>query len=236
MLMAGAVETRIIPYGVDLSIFKPADQSAARRALNLPLDAHILLFSAASIRQNPFKDYLTMRQAVERVAASMDNQQVIFLALGEDAPSEHLSATTQIRFIPYQADLRQIALFYQASDLYIHAAKADTFPNAVLEALACGVPVVGSTVGGIPEQIYPFDESPRPTGILAQSGDSGAMAQGIVHLLHHPDLRRQMGESAAQDAQRRYDLNRQIGDYLEWYRTILADFYNIIPKQKIPNA
>jgi glycosyltransferase involved in cell wall biosynthesis len=205
-----------------LSIFKPADSLAARYVLNLPLDGHILLFSAASIRQNPFKDYLTMREAVKEIAALMGEQPVIFLALGEEAPTEQLSPRTQIRFIPYQSDLTQIALFYQAADLYIHAAKADTFPNAVLEALACGIPVIGSAVGGIPEQIHALDQSTHPTGILTQVGDSQAMAQSIIHLLRQPDLRSQMGENAAQDARQRYDLNRQLGEYLDWYAAILA--------------
>src|SRR5690606_19038959 len=86
MLMAGAVETRVIPYGVDLGIFTSGDKLAARAALNLPTDASVLLFSAASIRQNQFKDYATMRAAVQHVAQVYQKGKVIFLALGEDAP------------------------------------------------------------------------------------------------------------------------------------------------------
>ena len=46
-----------------------------------------------------------------------------------------------------------VAPYYQAADVYLHAAKADNFPRAVLEALCCGTPVVATAVGGIPEQV-----------------------------------------------------------------------------------
>jgi glycosyltransferase involved in cell wall biosynthesis len=52
-----------------------------------------------------------------------------------------------------QANQESVARYYQAADLYVHAAPADTFPNTVLEALACGTPVVATAIAGIPEQV-----------------------------------------------------------------------------------
>ena len=67
---------------------------------------------------------------------------------------------------------KQAEAYYQAADIYIHAAKADTFPNVVLEALACGLPVVATAVGGIPEQI-----DHERTGFLVPPGDAAGMAE-----------------------------------------------------------
>lgn len=226
ILMRGTLETKVIPYGVDLNIFTPTEKSAARAALGLPQEAFILLFSAASIRQNIFKDYATMREAVHIVAQKTPAGRVIFLALGEDAPREPLSDHVEICFMPYQRDLAAIARFYQAADLYLHAARADTFPNAVLEALACGIPVVASAVGGIPEQVKSLHKftPDQASGVLTSVGDAVGMAEAVLHLLAEADLCAKLGRNAAQDAHQRFDLMDQVQTHLAWYSHILETY------------
>ena len=124
-----------------------------------------------------------------------------------------------VKFIPYQEDPTVVAKFYQAADVYIHAARADTFPNTVLEALACGTPVVATAVGGIPEQVD--DER---TGFLTPPGDSNAMAERVLQLLEDGDLRNTFSRRAAEVARDQFGLNRQVRDYLTWYREILQDW------------
>ena len=158
-------------------------------------------------------------------------ESVLFVALGEDAPPERVGAA-EVRFVPYQEEPHSVADYYRAADVYLHAARADTFPNTVLEALACGTPVVATAVGGIPEQVRSFASvkghaefrSAPPqlaTGFLAPPGEPRAMAECILQLLRDDSLRRQLGENAARDARERFDLNRQAEDYLAWYRDIV---------------
>jgi glycosyltransferase involved in cell wall biosynthesis len=222
MLAAGCVEGRVIPYGVDLSIFRPATRSEARAQLGLPQEALILLSSGAGVRQNPYKDFETMRAGVEEAARRLGAFDVplIFLMLGESGEPEQLSDSAQVRFMPFETDLSRIALFYQAADIYLHAARADNFPNAVLEALACGTPVIGSAVGGIPEQVT-SPEREAPTGLLVPVGDVSGMAGAIQTLVESPELRQVYSENAARDAQVRFDLERQIQDHLTWYAEAL---------------
>ena len=222
MLAERIIETKVIPYGVDLKIFAPGDSKAARDSLNLPQDAHILLFSAASIRKNDFKDYETMHAAMQLVANEIKEGRVIFLALGEDGPPEQIGAGVEIRFVPFQSDLEIIAQYYRAADVYIHAARADTFPNAVLESLACGTPIIGSRVGGIPEQVTDLQTDAYPSGILAPVGDAVTMAAAIIRLLNDDNLRARLGANAADDARRRFALTRQIEAHLDWYGAIIA--------------
>ncbi|MDO8123121.1 MAG: glycosyltransferase, partial [Candidatus Hermodarchaeota archaeon] len=68
MLASALVEARVIPHGVDLSIFRPADKQRVRRKLKINSDVKVLLSAANIIRQNPWKDYQTMRKAVARVS------------------------------------------------------------------------------------------------------------------------------------------------------------------------
>jgi glycosyltransferase involved in cell wall biosynthesis len=216
-ILAPAVhEARVIPYGIDLSVFRTAaDRRAVRAALGLPPDAKILLFAANGIRRSLWRDFEMMRAAVARVAERMDGQSVLFLALGDDAPPERIGRAT-VQFVSYQKDPKVVARYYQVADVYVHAARADTFPNVVLEALACGTPVVATAVGGIPEQV-----EDGVTGFLVPPGDAEAMAAAVVALLADEALRKRFGENAAQEARKRFDLDRQVNEYIEWYQGII---------------
>ena len=210
ILMEGAVELRLIPNGVDLSIFRPAEKDAVRRKLGLPLSAKILLFVATPARRNAYKDFPTIQGAGLRVGERLKAEHVLVLTLGEDAPSEQVG-NVEFRFIPPQYDSNLVACYYQAADLYVHAAQAETFPNAVLEAMACGKPTVATAVGGIPEAI----ENGR-TGYLVPYRDAEAMADRIEELLADATKRKGFEEKCIEAAQG-FDLNRQADAYLRWY-------------------
>jgi len=215
MLVGGIVEKRIIPYGVDLYYFHPEDKQKAKAQLNLPQDIDTVLFVANEIRKNIFKDYETIRQAISIVSQKKPDRRLLFLALGEEAPEE-CSGNAVIRFISYQNDAAIVANYYQAADIYLHAAKTDNFPCAVLEALACGTPVIATAVGGIPEQIID-----GVTGFLVAPGDSMEMGHKMEYLLNSPEVRLRMGQAAAEDAKVRFNLDQQASAYLDWYNDIL---------------
>lgn len=208
------IERRIIPYGVDCSIFQPRSKEEARSKLDLPRDAKVILFAANRIRKNIWKDYETMKSATVKAAEQMEGSRVIFVALGEDGPAEPF-ANGEFRFYPYRTNIAEVASFYQAADLYLHAANADTFPNVILEALACGTPVVASAVGGIPEQV---DDG--KTGFLVQPKDFAMMASRIVAALE-PNTHARMSKAAAETARCRFSLERQVNDHLNWYAEII---------------
>ena len=156
-----------------------------------------------------------MQDAVTLAATEMKGHDVLFLALGQDGKGEGIGPA-EVRFVPYQMDPAAVACYYQAADVYVHAARADTFPNTVLEALACGKPVVATAVGGIPEQI----EDGR-TGFLVPAGNAKALAERLTHLLSDNDLTQRMGRSAAEAARRQFDLQRQAEAYLGWYKELM---------------
>ncbi|HLA82594.1 MAG TPA: glycosyltransferase, partial [Thermoleophilia bacterium] len=123
----------------------------------------------------------------------------------------------EVCFVPYQKDPESVASYYQAADVYVHAARADTFPNTVLEALACGTPVVATSVGGIPEQV-----EEGVTGFLTPPGDARAMATRTEQLLSDNPLRQRFAAAAVQSARRRFNLDRQVNDYLAWYQELIV--------------
>jgi glycosyltransferase involved in cell wall biosynthesis len=214
VLRPAIVEAKVIPHGIDLGTFRPGDRKLARQRLGLPQEARVALFVANGTRSNPFKDYATMEAAVEKIAARLNLRQLIFLCLGEEGAERKIGSAT-FRYAGYQADPPKVAQFYQASDIYLHAAKTESFGLVVSEALACGVPVVATAVGGIPEVV----EDQR-AGFLIPPGDSDAMASQAIRLLEDEPMRRKMSDWAAESARRRFDLERQVDEYLEWYREL----------------
>jgi glycosyltransferase involved in cell wall biosynthesis len=247
ILVPAIIEGRVIPNGVDTSIFSPVDKRAVRAVLGLSQEAKLLLFAANGIRGNRWKDYRTMRVAAALIAERLYGQKILFIALGEDAPAEQIGQA-EVRFVPYQQDPKSVGRYYQAADVYIHAAKADTFPTTILEALACGTPVVATAAGGIPEQVkglaisdfeYRISNLNKygtsvATGVLVTKGDATGMAMCIERLLSDELLLRQLGENAAQDAGQRFALNQQVDAYLEWYQEIL-ERQNVNPSGFEPN-
>lgn len=218
ILTSAIIEARVIPNGVDLTIFYPGDRQEARAMLNIPQNAKMLLFVGHGTRNNPWKDYATLEVAVKRVAECLPDERIILVCLGEEQKPERIGRA-EVQFIGYQKELGTVARLYQAADIYLHASKADTFPNTVLEALACGTPVVATGVGGIPEQV-----ENGVTGFLVPPGDAEGIAKAIIMLLTDDALRMRLGRNAAKKAQRRFDLERQANEYISWYQEILENW------------
>jgi glycosyltransferase involved in cell wall biosynthesis len=220
-------EARIIPNGVDLSVFCPADKGSARTALDLPQDVGICLFTANRGQANVWKDYKTLRAVIARIAQSM-HKRVVFLCLGGEAATECIEGA-ELRWISYEKNPAIVAQYYQAADLYVHSSHVDTFPCSVLEALACGTPVVATEVGGIPEQIKGWQglnfhstnsnryENNHATGVLVPPGNAEAMAESIRTILNDDPLRWQMSKNASRDASERFNIEQQAECYLDWY-------------------
>jgi glycosyltransferase involved in cell wall biosynthesis len=204
VLAPAIASTRLIPNGVDLSVFSPGSKDEARARLALPQDALVLVFAAQGVRSNPFKDFGTLRDALRRLDGD-----AIAITLGEAASPEQIGGI-ELRSQPF-VEAAELADHLRAADLYVLATRADNHPLTVLEALACGAPVVASRAGGIPEQVS------EKTGILVEPGDPGALATAIEGLLADPERRARMSAAAAADAGARFSLKRQVDAYLDLY-------------------
>jgi glycosyltransferase involved in cell wall biosynthesis len=216
ILAAGIQEARVIPNGVDLSLFHPGDRCAARAALGLPQDAVVLVTTGVKIHDNRWKDLRMLREGLVSLAERWQGPPIHLLALGAEGGDEQVGRAS-LRFVPYERDLSVLATYYRAADAYVHAARTDTFPTAVLEALACGIPVVATSVGGIPEQI----EEGR-CGFLVPPGDGDALAERLEAVLSDADLRARLGKDGAERARGHFSLERCVTAYLDWYAELVG--------------
>jgi glycosyltransferase involved in cell wall biosynthesis len=210
----------VIPNGVDLSHFSPGDPHSARAQLQIEPRAVAIAFVAQKAVDNPLKDFATLRSALELLGRS-PGPPVIALALGAVGDDQTTGRVT-IRFMGQVAH-EHVRDYLRAVDLYVHTVRWENHPLAVLEALACGVPVIGTAVGGVPEQVRSTGIDPDPTGTLVPVGDVAGLATTMQSLLENSDTLRAMGAAARRDAEARFDVSSQVSAYLELYDRLGAD-------------
>ncbi len=197
MLAPAIASARVIPNGVDVELFAPEPRGER--------DEPVVLFAAQGGRTNAYKDFQTLRSALDLLR----DRRLLAVALGEAAPEERIGAVT-LRSEPFETrDV--VAKRLRGADLYVHATRADNHPLAVLEALASGVPVIASRVGGIPEQLG------EETCVLVEPGHPQSLAAAVSQLLDDPDRRARMSAAAVAAARARFSLDRQVAAYLDLY-------------------
>lgn len=220
-LSVSIADSKVIPLGIDQSLFQPGDRARCRHMIGVPPDQVVFLYLANKAKQSQYKDFSTIERTISMIASSTRSK-ITFLIIGTEGESQDNGQIT-VKYSGYQSDPAMIATFYQAADVFLHAAYADNFPYTVIEALSCGVPVIATAVGGIPEQIVDGFN-----GFLVPPGDSSSMAAKAIDLLNSPSLMMQMSQNASLDARNKYDLNHKTAEYLKWYETAV-DLHNHQP-------
>ena len=220
ILMEGAVECRVIPYGIDLSIFHPSNRREAREKLGFSPDEKIVLFVSKPVKKFGAKDMETLKKAIIILIHKFKETNLRFVTLGANFPIEKIEGV-KVSIVSYQKTPEKVALYYRAADVYAHSAFAETFPLVILEAMACGLPVVATNVGGIPEQI-----SHGENGFLVPPQNAEAMAFYIKKLLSNPELQKKFFTRGREKAEKYYEFERQVETYIKWYKEILKFWQN----------
>jgi len=168
---------RVIPYGVDIEQFSPADQRRARAKLGLADDKRIIVYIS---RLDEMKGLSYLLSAFKTVAER--NGDCLLVLVGEGPYRSRLEqevAQLRIQGSVILAGLRshsEIPTWINACDLVVHPSLSEGSPLPIYEALACGKPVVASRVGGIPELITSDDY-----GLLVPPANSQALAESLFH-------------------------------------------------------
>jgi glycosyltransferase involved in cell wall biosynthesis len=199
----------VIPYGLDLDVYKPVDRAACRQVLDIPVDARAVLFVADS-NENQRKGFSLL---LEALALITDIPGLVLLSIG-GAARGMASNVPYIRLGQLQND-RFIAAAYSAADVMVIPSLQDNLPNTVLEAMACGTPAVGFDVGGIPDMIHPGE-----TGFLAKPRDVPGLAAKIRKALSD-EFRGQLSKLCRDRAIAEYDQQIQARRYVELYQSML---------------
>jgi glycosyltransferase involved in cell wall biosynthesis len=200
----------IIPNGIDTELFSPLPKAAARRLLELPQDAFLVLFVAYSVN--------VRRKGLDLLAHALTEPTVLsnlhLVSIGSGTPS--MNGQIPHRHLGKIDDDRMLARVYSAADVFVCPSREDNLPNTVLEAMACGTPVVAFDAGGIPDMVRP-----EVTGLLVPTGDAEALRAAMVDLLRAPERRAVLGANCRRIALEEYSLEVQARRYAELYETTL---------------
>jgi glycosyltransferase involved in cell wall biosynthesis len=171
-------KTRAVVNGCDLTVFHVRDRLEARRKLGIDTDSQVVLYIG---RMDVKKGLCELVEAAASLRPKRANLHVYLIGEGPDRPLiqsalQANNAAGYIHALPGCA-FDEVAVWMAAADLVTLPSYMEGCPNVVLEALACGRPVVASNVGGIPEILS--DEYGR----LVPPLDSGALAQALASVL-----------------------------------------------------
>lgn len=201
-----AARTLCIPNGVDTQVFHPhADRGGLRRSLGLS-DAPLVLYAGR----------LSHEKGVEvlvRACALLRSSRVPMTVLLGDGPlrmrlerlRSDLRLDTALRLLPARPD---ILAWYQAADMFVLPSFHEGMPNAVLEAMACALPVVATAVSGTTELVRHGQ-----TGLLVPPGDPAALAAAIDELLDNPARAGSMGARGRDSARIHHSRDMMIERY-----------------------
>lgn len=209
----GEDKLALIRNAVDASVFHPRlrDEmiAAVRQQLDIPMAAPVALHVGSGFERKGVKAFL------EAIAGAASKPWGI--VVGRDkrtaryvAHARRLGIAERVRFTGSMSDVRP---YYAASDIFVLASLYDPQPNAVLEAMASGLPVITSTKCGAAELLRPGE-----SGFVRDALDAAGMASDLDRL--EPGVARRMG-AAARAAVEPYTPERMAGEYLALYERLL---------------
>ncbi|MBX6423451.1 glycosyltransferase family 4 protein [Thermosulfurimonas sp. F29] len=221
-MLSGKKSVLIRGSGVDVRKFCPGMFSSEeirrfREKEGLPEDAVVVLMVARVIRA---KGVFEFAEAAGRLRKS----KTVFVLVGDPDPGNPSALTEkELSFLReqgvvlcgFQEDVRP---WLAAADIYVLPSYREGLPVSVLEAMACGLPVVTTDVAGCRETV-----EPGVNGFLVPPRDGRALAEAIGRLVRDPVLRRRMGEASRRKAEEEFSLDKVVQAHLELYNGLLTE-------------
>jgi len=214
---AGVNNIVIRPLGVEIDTFRPErrDRQWLLKQLGLGEDARLLCFAGRPAKE---KNVDVLIEAVQKLGAPYH---LVLVGAGAGMPEED-----RVISMPYESDPKAVAKIIASCDAFVHANDKEPFGLIVLEAMACGRPVVGVNAGGVAETV---DES---VGQLAASADADDYAQAVEALFAR-DIEA-IGRAAREKAVSQFAWNRVFEDLCMVYGELTGETTFVNPDSALP--
>ena len=206
-------EIEVIPNFVDTEVLKPKENGCFRK--NLASKGEKIIVHTSNFRQvKRVSDTIKiLGKVIKEVPAKL-----VLVGDGPDRSecerlARELKLYEHIKFLGKQDGLSEIL---NSADLFIIPSQSESFGLAALEAMACGVPVVSSSVGGLPELIRHNE-----TGFIAEIGDIDRMAKYSIDLLTNSKKHKIFSENSRKRAVEKFDKSVILPQYINHYKKVL---------------
>jgi glycosyltransferase involved in cell wall biosynthesis len=209
---------QVIPNGISTQRFRPMDKAAARAALGLPADARIVAYGAMEATRDPRKGFPQLLSALRGIAASGQGDGLTVLVFGGLRAADTPDLGLDTRYLGYIQEDEKLAAIYSCADVAVMPSLQEAFGKTVVEAMACGTPVVAFDEGG-PRDIIDH----QVDGYLARMSDSEDLAAGILWCLDAVDTGNEIRRRARAKVVERFDISTIADRYLALYERILSD-------------
>lgn len=191
-----------VPTGIDLSRFSPGDKAEARKALALAPEG-LYLGIVSTLRS--WKGHTYLLEAMTRLVTEHPDLRLLIVGDGPQRENlerkiAELALEDHVRLVGQRDD---VPLWLKALDVFtLPSYGEEGVPQAIMQAMACGVPVVSTTVGAIAEAV-----ADGVTGLLVAPRDSAALTSALSRLLSDPGLRLSMSEAGIERARKNFGLD-----------------------------
>ena len=225
-LEAGFPPERItrVHNGTDVDRFHPADpetRAGLRREFGLPNDRFVLVYAG---KLNRGKGLPLLLRAVERLAPTHPSLLLVLVGGGanqslscEDELRERVASQRLEEVVRFAGYTENVAGYLQAADCFVLPSESEAMPNALIEALATGLPCIGTAVGGILD-ILRDGENGRTIPV----GDEEALVRRIAEVMENPEEAARLGRMGREDAERRFSHEANVDQVSRVLRDVLA--------------
>jgi sugar transferase (PEP-CTERM/EpsH1 system associated) len=216
---AGISQSRIkvLYNGVDTERFAPRNEVRASMRAQFGIPAESIVVGSVG-RMVAIKDYPLTLLTVSELIRQGRNIHLLLVGAGPELPilqqlaNECSSLNGRVRFCGFA---EQIPALLNAMDIFVQSSRAEGMSNTLLEAMASGLPIVATDVGGNPEVL-----TVGQTGWLFPPGDAQALANKVDQLIGSAELRHQMGLAGRNRALQEFSVGKMLGEYRKLYHEL----------------
>lgn len=219
----GVQPERIIKMSnfVDTVKFYPVNSEGQHMLkIALSLDKNIVINFTGRIVERKGVDVLI--NAFAKIKELLASSILIIIGTGPDEDKIKnlvlkLGMNNNIRFLGHSSE---VAKYYQTSDIFVLPSYAEGMPNSLLEAMACGLPVIASRIGGVVDVV-----EDGKSGILFEPGNVSELTSAMIRLLKDDELRQRLGTEARRRILENFSIDRVAEEYIKLYRELYPRVY-----------
>ena len=218
LLNEGFLEERVvkIPNGVDTGIFSPLTglkREELKNKVSLSGE-NVFLYSGRLVKGKGLE--LLLKAMVDVVKFNKD---VMLVLIGDGELEDRLKDMVRVlmlkNFVRFDGLVENVHEYLNASDIFIFPSLSEGMPNSLLEAMACGLPVIASKIGGVVDVV-----EDGKSGILVEPGDISGLSTAMIRLLKDDGLRQRLGAEARKRIVEGFSIDKIADEYINLYKTL----------------